>query len=159
MNKFIVLEGLDGSGKSTQAKRISEYLISSGHKCLLTCEPTNSSLGSLARLVTKGEMTLEDETLALLFAADRHEHYAKKIAPALAKGDFVVCDRYYYSNIAYQGSNEQIVKRIFDYNQQVMKQPPDIVFFLETRPEICLKRLQSTRKDISIYENLHYLEN
>ena len=158
MGKFIVFEGLDGSGKSTQAKRLYKYFISNGKNCLLTYEPTGSELGCLARAVTKGELVLEDESLALLFAADRYEHFTKKISPVLVDGGVVVCDRYYYSNIAYQGLNEQAIGRILEYNQQVMKRPPDIVFFLDTEPQVCLERLKSTRKDISIYENQHQLE-
>ena len=155
---FIVFEGLDGSGKSTQAKRLYEHFAAAGKNCLLTFEPTNGELGNLARTVTKGKLALEDESLALLFAADRYEHFTKKITPVLDDGGIVVCDRYYYSNIAYQGVNEQMLNRILEYNQQVMKHPPDIVFFLETEPQICLERLKLTRKDISIYENLHHLE-
>ena len=155
---FIVFEGLDGCGKSTQARLLHEHFVSGGKNCLLTYEPTSSELGSLARAFTKGELALEDESLALLFAADRYEHFAKKISPVLDGGGIVVCDRYYYSNIVYQGLDEQKVSRILDYNQQVMKRPPDIVFFLETTPEICLERLKHTRQDISIYENLHQLE-
>ena len=155
---FIVFEGLDGSGKTTQAKRLYDHFVSIGKNCLLTFEPTNSELGSLARAVTTGELVLEDESLALLFAADRYEHFTKKISPVLNSRGFVVCDRYYYSNIAYQGLNDKTVGRILEYNQQVMKRPPDFVFFLDTTPQVCLKRLRSSRKDISIYENLHHLE-
>ena len=155
---FIVFEGLDGSGKSTQAKKLHEFFVSCGKNCLLTYEPTSSELGSLARAVTKGELSLEHESLALLFAADRYEHFTKKISPVLADGGTVVCDRYYYSNIVYQGISEQSISRILVYNQQVMKRPPDIVFFLDAMPQVCLTRLKSSRKDISIYENMNYLE-
>ena len=155
---LIVLEGLDGSGKSTQAKKLHKHFVSVGKNCLLTYEPTNSELGSLARAVTKGELSLEDESLALLFAADRYEHFTKKISPVLDAGGIVVCDRYYYSNIVYQGHSEESINRILDYNQQVMKHPPDIVFFLDTEPQVCLGRLKSTRSDISIYENITQLK-
>ena len=158
MGEFFVFEGLDGSGKSTQAKRLYEYFTSIGKNCLLTYEPSSGELGRLARAVTKGELMLEDESLALLFAADRYEHFTKKIAPVLDGGGIVICDRYYYSNIVYQGVNEHLISRILDYNQQVMKHPPGIVFYLDTPPQECLKRLNSSRKDISIYENLHHLE-
>ena len=158
MGFFIVFEGLDGSGKSTQAKRLHEHFISIGENCLLTNESTDGEIGRLARAVTKGELTLEDETLALLFAADRYEHFSKKISPVLNDGGIVVCDRYYHSNIAYQGLSEQTASRILDYNQLVLKRPPDIVFFLDTEPQECLKRLELARKEISIYENPRYLE-
>ena len=155
---FIVFEGLDGSGKSTQAKRLYEHFVSEGMKCLLSFAPTDSKLGSLARAVTKGEFSLKKEALALLFAADMYEHFTTKISPVLDDGGIVVCDRYYYSNIVYQGICEKSIHRIMDYNQQIMKHPPDIVFFLDTTPQVCLERLRATRKDISIYENLNQLE-
>ena len=158
MGKLFVFEGLDGSGKSTQARRLYEHFVSICKNCLLTFEPTSSELGSLARAVTKGELALEDESLALLFAADRYEHFTKKISPVLDNGGIVICDRYYHSNIVYQGYCEKSICRILDYNQQVMKRPPDVVFFLDTKPQVCLERLRSTRKDISIYENLQHLE-
>ena len=155
---FIVFEGLDGSGKSTQAKKLHEYLQSVGKKSLLTCEPTHGTLGSLARMVTKGEAAMEDETLALVFAADRHEHYISEIAPFLQEGGYVVCDRYYHSNLAYQGVCEKSFERVLGYNRVAMENPPDIVFFLMTEPKECLERLVASRPDASIYENEKSLE-
>ena len=155
---FIVFEGLDGSGKSTHAKRLYDHFKSTDTNCLLTFEPTSSLLGSLARAATNGEISFEDDTLALLFAADRHEHFVKKISPVLADGGIVICDRYYYSNIVYQGLSKESYSRIMSYNQLVMKRPPDIVFFLDAEPQVCLERLKLTRNDISIYENLYYLD-
>ena len=155
---FIVFEGLDGSGKSTQAKKLHDFFLARGENCLLTCEPTHGTLGSLARKVTKGELRMEGETLALLFAADRHGHYVNEIAPFLQSGGVVVCDRYYYSNLAYQGACVKSMERIFAYNQVVMENPPDIVFFLKTEPLECLRRLLASRPDASIYENEWMLE-
>ena len=73
-------------------------------------------------------------------------------------GGIVVCDRYYYSNIVYQGHDEASINRILGYNQQVMRHPPDVVFFLKAEPQVCLERLKLTRKDISIYENQSNLD-
>ena len=157
MHKFIVLEGLDGSGKTSQASRLHKHFADKGINCLLTYEPTNEMLGNIARSVTKSNVKMDNETLALLFAADRHEHYVKKIAPTLAAGGMVVCDRYYYSNIVYQGFDEKSIQRIFDYNQKVMQTPPHVVFFLDEKPDECHKRLMSSRSETSIYENMQAL--
>ncbi|MCL2840942.1 MAG: dTMP kinase [Defluviitaleaceae bacterium] len=159
--RFIVLEGLDGSGKSTQsrklAKKLSDLKIPNFH----TCQPSQGSVGKQARAVTRGKFFLEDETLALLFAADRYQHYHEEIAPRLDRGDYVICDRYYYSNIAYQGKNPAAMERVIAYNQAVMTAPirrPDIIFFLDIPPSECMCRITSRRSKVSIYETLTRLE-
>jgi dTMP kinase len=100
---FVTFEGVDGSGKSTQAKLLVEWLEAAGHSVLLTREPGGTPVGEAVRkLVLDGdEMTAWTE--ATLFASARAEHVARAIRPALAAGRHVVCDRYLDSSVAYQG--------------------------------------------------------
>ena len=102
--RFIVLEGIDGSGTTTQARRLVEALRARGHTCLQTAEPSGGEVGRLirAQLSTRGDARPDPRALALLFAADRLDHVAREIEPALAAGATVVCDRYVVSSWAYQ---------------------------------------------------------
>ena len=155
--RFIVIEGLDGCGKSTQAKLLADELTRQGIQTLHTCQPSRAPTGQLARMALKGEVPLENEAMALLFATDRYQHYHTEVAPELARGNHVVCDRYFYSNMAFQGIDPAAMKRIMAYNQGVMSPPakrPDIVFFLDVPPEECIERILHTRQDISIYETI-----
>jgi|SRR5688572_11617607 len=101
--RFIVLEGIDGSGTTTQARALTDALSRRGHSVLSTHEPSDGSVGRLARqrLAADGP-PLDPHALALLFAADRLDHVAGEIEPALADGRIVVCDRYVASSWAYQ---------------------------------------------------------
>ena len=101
---FVSFEGVDGTGKSTQAERLGTYLESTGHTAILTREPGGTRLGAaIRRLLLADDMPdITPRTEALLFAADRAQHVAKVIRPALQQGHVVVCDRYVDSSIAYQ---------------------------------------------------------
>lgn len=101
--KFLVLEGLDGSGTSTQAVRLRDALSARGHRVFTTHEPSTGPIGTQARaLLGQTETPPDPKTLALLFAADRLDHVHREIEPALARGETVVCDRYVMSSWAYQ---------------------------------------------------------
>lgn len=104
--KFIVLEGIDGSGTTTQSQRLCRRLIDAGIDALLTCQPSDHEIGrALRRALRSSSPTSERrsaEELALLFAADRLEHLRRDIEPALAAGRVVICDRYVMSSWAYQ---------------------------------------------------------
>src|SRR5437870_3245745 len=107
-NIFIALEGIDGSGKSTQAKLLSDKMQKEGLKVYLTCEPTGSPIGSLIRNILKGKMEADHRVIAGLFVADRLEHLLHKTNGILKKlaNDFtVITDRYYFSSYAYQGTH------------------------------------------------------
>ena len=159
IGKFIVIEGLDGSGKSTQAKMLAERIEKSGKPCLATRQPSDGQVGQMARAATKSGFPLDNEAVALLFAADRVQHFHDEIAPALAAGKYVVCDRYYYSNLAYQGVDEAAFRRVTAYNQWIMTHGrPDIVIFLDVPPEACMERIQRRHEEISIYESLALLQ-
>jgi len=157
LGKFIVLEGLDGSGKTTQIKRLVDYLSKNKHHCLTTKEPTDGPIGSLALETIRGLSSLSPDTLALLFAADRSEHILRKIRPALQAGINIICDRFVYSNLAYQG--ETIPQNtIFAYNSQFLL-PPDLTIFIDTSPEECTRRIISTRKSFELFDGVKRASN
>lgn len=100
---FVALEGLDGSGTSTQATALSQALRARGHTVHATFEPSTGSLGTQARaLLGRKDHPADPHLLALLFAADRLDHVAAEIEPALQRGEVVVCDRYVLSSWVYQ---------------------------------------------------------
>lgn len=99
---FVVLEGIDGSGTTTQLQALNQRLAASGHSIMCTQEPSRGPLGALARAELSAS-SLSPDTLALLFAADRIDHVHREITPALEKGQVVLCDRYVVSSWVYQG--------------------------------------------------------
>ena len=154
MPRFIVLEGLDGSGKSTQISLLSQHMSSLGLAHITTREPSDGVIGNLVRK-SLSHSPLENETLALLFAADRFQHVHDVVTPALNQGKHVLCDRYYYSNLAYQAQGQESVTRIMAYNQVVMaSRRPDAVFFLDVNPEECMERIAARNQETAIYENI-----
>lgn len=102
--RFVVFEGGDGSGKSTQARRLAAWLRAQGVSVIETFEPGAGATGAVLReLLLHGPEPVTPVTEALLMAADRAQHVATEIEPALARGDWVVCDRYVPSSLVYQG--------------------------------------------------------
>lgn len=105
--RFIVLDGIDGSGTTSQGQRLVESLQAAGISARFTCEPSTGPIGRQIRQLLSGggdEVSRAWDTLALLFAADRLDHVAREIRPALAAGITVVCDRYDLSSLAYQSA-------------------------------------------------------
>jgi dTMP kinase len=144
--RFIVLEGIDGSGTTTQAQLLGEALRREGHRVLLTREPSDGPVGGLIRQVLRGRVTLPrtdslgDQVLALSFAADRLDHLGSEVLPSLGRGEVVVCDRYLLSSLAYQGAAAPMkwVERI---NAQAIR--PDLTIFIEVAPSTAaLRRLR-----------------
>ena len=100
---FIVIEGIDGTGKSTQSKRLAEWFRSRGREVVLSREPTDGPWGKkLRESATTGRLSAEEELEC--FLNDRREHVEMSIKPALAEGKVVILDRYYFSTMAYQGA-------------------------------------------------------
>jgi len=152
--RFIVLEGIDGSGKGTQSRLLKSWLQKKGCKVFLTEEPTATKLGSIIKKIIKNKKaTLAPETQALLFTADRFEH-AKKIKQKLDKGHVVVCDRYYFSTLAYQGAGGASESWILKLNEFLIK--PDLTLVLDIKPEIGLQRIKN-RNSTSYFEKLNFL--
>lgn len=146
---FIVIEGLDGSGKTTQAKVLAARL-SRSHRALYTTEPSQGRIGTFIReRCLYGENRLLTNVEALLFAADRIEHVENEIKPALAEGRLVISDRYVYSSLAYQGSAGLSIDWINTINKHALK--PDFAVFIDATPETVLKRLNRKK---SVMENL-----
>ena len=156
---FIVFEGIDGSGKTAQSKKLFEKLKKDNYKIIQTKEPTTQRpIGRLIRSILYNSETVTEEALALLFAADRADHTKRKIIPALNEGAVVISDRYVYSSYAYQAKGMDIeldLKWIKIINRYA--QTPDIVVFLDTPPSVGLERLQKGQKriqDDSYFEDL-----
>ena len=142
---FIVIEGLDGSGKTTQAKLLTAKL-SRSHNAVYTAEPSHGKIGTFIRnRCLYSEKRLSSTTEALLFAADRIEHVENEIKPALSGSKLVICDRYVYSSLAYQGSADLSVDWIADINKHALK--PDLAIFIDVAPEKVLQRL-NRRKSV-----------
>jgi dTMP kinase len=146
---FICIEGLDGSGKTTQAQTLTEKL-SKNYNAVYTAEPSHGKTGTFIREnCLYGEKRLPTAVEALLFAADRIEHAENELKPALAKGKLVICDRYVYSSLAYQGSAGLSLVWIKKINSYALK--PDYAIFIDVPPERVLERLQRKK---SVMETL-----
>ena len=146
---FIVIEGLDGSGKTTQATLLAGRL-SKEYPVLLTAEPSKGKIGTFIRERCLYEQKrLPTEAEALLFAADRIEHMRSELKPALDEGKLVICDRYVYSSLAYQGSAGLSLEWIKTINARALQ--PDFSLFLDVSPERVLERLQRKK---SVMETL-----
>lgn len=148
---FIVLEGIDGSGLTTQAAQAA-HCLEEVNRCrvLLTKEPSDGPIGLLIRqALSKRLQGLGAEELALLFAADRLDHLAHQITPALAQGSDVICDRYVWSSLAYQG---QDLSRewLESINEKAIV--PDLTVFLRVEPEISLDRIEKSRLKTELFE-------
>jgi dTMP kinase len=146
---FICIEGLDGSGKTTQATILTARLQNS-RKVFCTAEPSRGKIGSFIRdccLYEKERLPIEAE--ALLFAADRIEHMENELSPCLAEGNLVICDRYIYSSLAYQGSTGLSLDWIKTINARALQ--PDFSIFIDVSPERVLERL---RRKKSVMETL-----
>ncbi len=133
---FITFEGIDGAGKTLQARMLRDRLVMEGYEVWLTEEPTDGVIGSLLRDFIDGKLNLREETVALLFAADRLEHL-KDVEEALLYRRYVISDRYLLSSLAYQGSKLPIewVKEINKFARL-----PDVVILLDLPPEQAYSR-------------------
>jgi len=140
---FIVFEGIDGSGTTTQADKIGEYLNSQGIPTHLTSEPTNSLIGGLIRSSLKKHWSISPEGLQLLFAADRAHHLETEIIPILEKGKVVITDRYYFSSIAYGSVGVFDKEWLFDINKLFIK--PDLVIYISVSVESAMQRIKKGR--------------
>lgn len=164
--KFIVFEGIDGSGTSTQSEMLAQFLRDHQHTCYLTTEPSSGPIGNLIRQGMKGRVTfakgikssidkdqLFDEQMAYLFAADRHDHLYNEVDGVLKlvdSGAIVISTRYYFSSYAYHCSNENDFQFVKTLNQKFPE--PDLVIYLNNSVESSIKRLNS-RAFADEYEN------
>ncbi len=155
--RFIVFEGIDGAGTTTQAGLLARRLEASGRRVLLTAEPSTGPVGKMLRSILSGALSptgagnWDGRALALLFAADRLDHFRGEIRPALEAGMDVVCDRYVLSSVAYQGMAAPFAW-IRSLNRFVP--PPDCTVFLRVRPEIALARRLGAADAPDLFETL-----
>lgn len=158
MNKglFIVFEGIDGAGKSTQAKLLAEALEREGRRVYITAEPTPLPSGRALREVLGGKVKKTPCEIAIMFAEDRVAHNKDGeigIEKLLAEGVCIICDRYYYSSLAYQGSqcDYEWVRSLNTRCPEIRH--PDLCVFLDLTPEESMKRIMSANRDgTEIYE-------
>ena len=162
-SKFIVVEGSEGVGKSSQIKIIERYLIDNKIDYILTREPGGTSFGeSIRDIILNDDNNTEELTDSLLFYASRYENYKKIILPALDAGKTVVCDRYHYSTLVYQGivGNNSSVKAIHEIFDAIYSKMIDHIIYLYTTPKESFKRI-SKRSVTDKFESrgLSYLED
>ncbi len=153
--RFIVVEGLDGCGKSTQIQLISEKLKSQGKLVYITAEPTNYETGAYLRRILSDSLDKDMYLQGALFLADRIEHITHSefgIKKYLDEGYIVVCDRYYFSTFAYQGTacDMDWVMNINLGCKQILK--PDLCVFLDVDPNTCKRRIDDVREKPELYE-------
>ncbi len=152
---FIVFEGIDGAGTTTQARLLSRWLERRGRTVHATAEPTKGPLGVLLRDALAGRVgarvggPLPPQSIALLFAADRFEHLVSEIHPALRRGEVVVCDRYVLSSVAYQGL-ENDPRWILELNAKTTT--PDLVLFVDVSAEVAAARRARRGSAPDLYE-------
>jgi len=154
--KFVVFEGPDGSGQTTQVKLLADYLRKKGFEVFETKEPTNeTAVGKLIRDVLQHRYRIGDDTLQLLFTADRAEHL-QEIEKALKAKKWVVCDRYILSTLAYGSASGLDLKWLESLNEKFRW--PDYTFLLDVPAEICMERLSKSRSNLEYFEKREKLE-
>jgi dTMP kinase len=159
---FIAFEGIDGSGKSTQAKMLAAKLEQQGLKVHLTSEPNDSSIGRLIRDIFQHKQEADHRTIAALFAADRLDHLLNKtngILKKLEEGYTVITDRYYFSSYAYHGTHMDMNWVIETNSLSADLLRPDLNIYIDVSPEESMKRLNKGRSSIELYETIENLKN
>ena len=150
LKNFIVFEGIDGAGTSTQIKKLVEK---DPERFVATAEPTSGPTGKFLRRMLAGEFHVDEKTNAYLFAADRCEHIFGKggVKELCESGKTVVSDRYFFSSLAYQSVSCGLEL------PELLNSPfplPEFLFFFEINPEISLKRVNARNENKEIYENI-----
>jgi len=155
--KFIVLEGLDGSGQSTQVKMLKDYLGNCAIPYLVTKEPTQvaeggyfSSVAQRIRDVLDKKINMDPKVLQEMFAQDRKEHLENQIIPALSKGTWVICDRYCFSSFAYGAAHGNDIDYLIKINEDFLL--PDFIFLLKVSPQICMQRVVRRNEGLKFFE-------
>ena len=153
---FVVFEGIDGSGKSTQARILVRRLREAGREVVLLREPTRGKWGrEIRRQALRADSLTPEEELDL-FVRDRRENVSRNILPALERGRVVVLDRYYFSTIAYQGAkglDREAIRRL----NETFAVPPDLVVILDVPAESGLARISGRRTRDELFEREDYL--
>jgi dTMP kinase len=150
---FVAFEGIDGSGKSLQARLLYERLVSTGRKAILTYEPSNGSIGNLLETAIKKDRNIDNTTLQLFFTADRAYHILYTIKPALENGIDVITDRYMFSTIAYGAASGVNRTWLREINSKFVL--PDFTFVLDAKPETAIRRITSRALQFASAEFRH----
>jgi len=155
--KFIVIEGLDGSGQGTQIAKLAQFLNDTRQKdkfgyvgAEITKEPTPNLIGGLIRSQLNHDWKSSQECLQLLFCADRAHHLEKEIIPLLQKGVIVVCDRYFFSTVAYGSLDIKDRDWLLCLNRNFLL--PDVTILLKVSPKVCVERIYKNRYSIELFE-------
>lgn len=159
-NLFIALEGIDGSGKSTQSKRLAETLTEMGHKVYTTFEPTDSRIGVMIRDIFSHRMEGDHRVIAALFVADRLNHLLNSqdgILKKLDEGYTVITDRYYFSSYAYHSAHMDMDWVIKANALSVELLRPDLNVYINISPEVSMERINRGRTSVEMYETLENL--
>ena len=154
--RFIVFEGIDGAGKTTQVGILAERLREMGKRVVITAEPTTLPSGKALREVLGGRVKKSDCEIAAMFTLDRIAHNVDAeggIEKLVSEGAYVICDRYYYSSLAYQGSLVDYgwVKSLNTECPEIRH--PDLCVFLDLTPAESMRRISAGRESTEIYEN------
>lgn len=156
---FIVFEGLDGSGTTTQAAELASWLSEHGIPAESTYEPSTGPIGGLTRSVTDGRLDMEPAALALMFAGDRVDHLYNKshgLVPLLEEGFAVISDRYVLSSLAYQAIQGLSVDWLLEINAHAIV--PDVTIFLDADVHVCLQRISRRSVKTELFHEQNKLE-
>jgi dTMP kinase len=149
--KFIVIEGLDGSGQSTQAGLLRDFLVGKGYQAILTKEPTlDSEAGKKIRKILNQKINTTPAELQKLFTKDRKTHLENLIIPSLKQGKIVISDRYFFSTFAYGVSDGLDLDWLIKLNDKFLL--PDLTFILKVRPKICIQRIKKRGNPQTLFE-------
>jgi len=154
---LVVFEGLDGAGTTTQMQLLAEKCDKDLRSCRATFEPTDKPIGRLVRAVLQKQIVTTPLALAMLYAADREDHLYNPIygmASELERGKLVICDRYIYSSLAYQGV-ECPIEKVQELNQFPA---PQFLFFIDTPVEECIRRIEARGGEAELFDRHEFLE-
>lgn len=159
--KFIVFEGIDGSGKSTQVSLLAERLKQEGVSCYTTMEPTDSLIGSLIHQIMIGRVKADNRVIAGLFVADRLDHLLNEVDGIVSKidaGTTVITDRYCFSSYAYQSVDMPMewVIRANEQSSGILR--PAVTIFIDISPDIAMERIAKNRDHQELFEKKSRLE-
>jgi len=152
---LVVVEGIDGAGKSTVLRRLAEHCAARGLACVTGAEPTRGPWGmKLRQSMSEGRLSLDEELS--LFLKDRAEHVEQLIRPSLAAGKVVLLDRYYLSTAAYQGARGAEPENVLEMNERFAPQP-DLVLLLDFDPDGGLERIRRRGDSPNTFEEADQL--
>lgn len=158
---FIAFEGIDGSGKSTQIRRLSNKIQQKGIRCYQTCEPSGGPIGSLTRQILTGRIQTDNRVIAAMFAADRLDHLLNHVDGIVSKVDDGICvitDRYYFSSYAYHSVDVPMDWVIKTNEESAKVLRPDLTIFLDIDADTAMERITRNRFHTELFEKKSRLE-